>query len=60
MNVVSLQSNPVFKIHTDARKWQAKITFAFADKLHGLCMNNRDIIQVEIGTFERLLNYTEK
>lgn len=37
-----------------------KVTCAFADKLHGLCMNNRDIIQVEIGTFERLLNYTEK
>lgn len=24
MNVVYLQSNPVFKIHADARKWHAK------------------------------------
>ena len=58
MNVVYLQPNPVVAKTCGCRESdRQKVTYAFNDQSHLLCMDKKDIIQAEIEACERLLKY---
>lgn len=59
MNVVYPQSNPVIAKTCGCKEsGRQKVTYAFTDEFHSLCIDKKDIIQAEIETCERLLKYT--
>ena len=58
MNVVYPQSNLVIaKTCGCIESGRQKVTYAFTDEFHSLCMNKKEIIQAEIEACERLLKY---
>ena len=58
INVVYLQPNPVVaKTYGCRENDRQKVTYAFTDQPHHLCMDKKDIIQAEIEACERLLKY---
>lgn len=59
MNIVYPQQNPVTaKTCCCKEKNRQKVTYAFSEEFHSLCMDKRYIIQAEIEACERLLKYT--
>ena len=59
MNIVYPQQNPVTaKTCGCKEKNRQKVTYAFSEEFHSLCMDKRYIIQSEIEACERLLKYT--
>jgi hypothetical protein len=59
MNVVYPQENIVMAKTCGCReKNRNKVTYAFSEEFHSLCMDKKDIIQAEIEACERLLKYT--
>ena len=58
MNIVYLEENPVIaKTCGCKEKNRQKITYAFSEDSHSLCMDKKYIIQAEIEACERLLKY---
>lgn len=58
MNVVYLEENPMIaKTCGCKEKDRQKITYAFSEEFHSLCMDKTYIIQAEIEACERLLKY---
>lgn len=58
MNIVYLEENPVrAKACGCKEKNRQKITYAFSEEFHSLCMDKKYIIQAEIEACERLLKY---
>jgi DNA-binding protein YbaB len=58
MNIVYLEENPVIaKTCGCKEKNRQKITYAFSEEFHSLCMDKKYIIQAEIEACERLLKY---
>jgi hypothetical protein len=56
------QENPIIIAKTcgcKERKNRQKVTYAFSDYFHNLCMDKKYIIQAEIETCEKLLKYTK-
>ncbi len=59
MNIGYPQSNLIIVAKTCGckEKNRQKVTYAFAEEFHSLCMDKKDIIQAEIAACERLLKY---
>jgi hypothetical protein len=58
MNIIYLEENPVIaKTCGCKEKNRQKITYAFSEESHSLCMDKKYIIQSEIEACERLLKY---
>ena len=59
MNVVYPQENTVIAKTCGCKENKRnKVTYAFSEEFHSLCMDKKDIIQAEIGACEKLLKYT--
>lgn len=56
MNVVYPQENIVIA-KTCGCKESNKVTYAFSEEFHALCMDKKDIIQAEIKACEKLVKY---
>lgn len=41
------------------KKNEQKVTYAFSNEFHSLCMDKKDVIEAEIQACERLLKYTK-
>ncbi len=58
MNIVYLEENPVIaKTCGCKEKNRQKVTYAFSEDFHSLCMDKKYIIGAEIEACERLLKY---
>jgi hypothetical protein len=58
MNVVYPQENVVIAKTCGCKENnRSKVTYAFSEEFHSLCMDKKDIIQAEIEACERLLKY---
>ena len=58
MNVVYPQENPVTARTCSCKeKNMQKVTYAFSEEFHSLCMDKKYIIQAEIEACEKLLKY---
>jgi hypothetical protein len=58
MNVVYPQENIVIaKTCGCKQKNRNKVTYAFSEEFHALCMDKKDIIQAEIKACEKLMKY---
>ena len=58
MNIIYLEENPVTaKTCGCKEKNRQKVTYAFSEESHSLCMDKKYIIQAEIEAGERLLKY---
>jgi hypothetical protein len=58
MNIVFLEENPlVAKTCGCKEKDRQKVTYAFSEEFHSLCMDKKYIIEAEIEACERLLKY---
>lgn len=58
MNIAYPQINLITAKTCGCReKGKQKVTYAFAEEFHSLCMDKKDIIQAEIEACERLLKY---
>jgi hypothetical protein len=58
MNVVYPQENVVIAKTCGCKENNRnKVTYAFSEEFHSLCMDKKDIIQAEIEACERLLKY---
>jgi hypothetical protein len=58
MNVVYPEENPITaKTCGCKQKNRQKVTYAFSEDFHSLCMDKKYIIQAEIEACERLLKY---
>ncbi len=55
MNVVYPQENAVIAKTCGCK--ENKVTYAFSEEFHGLCMDKKDIIRAEIEACEKLLKY---
>jgi hypothetical protein len=40
-------------------KNKQKVTYAFSNEFHSLCMDKKDVIEAQIQACERLLKYTK-
>jgi hypothetical protein len=65
MNIVYLEENPITARTCCCReKNRQKVTYAFSQEFHSLCMDKKYIIQAEIEACERLskyaINYSER
>jgi len=56
MNVVYPQENIVIA-KTCGCKESNKVTYAFSEEFHALCMDKKDIIQAEIKACEKLVKH---
>jgi hypothetical protein len=58
MNVVHPQENVVIAKTCGCKENNRnKVTYAFSEEFHSLCMDKKDIIHAEIGACEKLLKY---
>lgn len=58
MNIVYPEENPITARTCGCReKNRQKVTYAFSQEFHSLCMDKKYIIQAEIEACERLLKY---
>jgi hypothetical protein len=58
MNIVQSESEPLVIAKTCGCKGAGKrITYAFVDRTHALCMDKKDILQAEIAACEKLSKY---
>ena len=58
MNVVYPQENPITARTCGCKeKNRQKVTYAFSEEFHSLCMDKKYIIQSEIEACERLVRY---
>jgi hypothetical protein len=58
MNIVYPEENPITARTCGCReKNRQKVTYAFSQESHSLCMDKKYIIQAEIEACERLLKY---
>lgn len=58
MNIVYPEENPITARTCGCReKNRQKVTYAFSQEFHSLCMYKKYIIQAEIEACERLLKY---
>lgn len=58
MNFVYPEENPITARTCGCReKNRQKVTYAFSQEFHSLCMDKKYIIQAEIEACERLLKY---
>lgn len=58
MNIVYPEENPITARTCGCReKNRQKVTYAFSQEFHILCMDKKYIIQAEIEACERLLKY---
>lgn len=58
MNIVYPEENPITSRTCGCReKNRQKVTYAFSQEFHSLCMDKKYIIQAEIEACERLLKY---
>lgn len=58
MNIVYPEENPITAKTCGCReKNRQKVTYAFSQEFHSLCMDKKYIIQAEIEACERLLKY---
>ena len=58
MNIVYPEENPITARTCGYReKNRQKVTYAFSQEFHSLCMDKKYIIQAEIEACERLLKY---
>ena len=61
MNIVYPEENPITARTCGCReKNRQKVTYAFSQEFHSLCMDKKYIIQAEIEACERLLKYAIK
>jgi hypothetical protein len=58
MNIVYPEENPITAKTCGCReKNRQKVTYAFSQEFHSLCMDKKYIVQAEIEACERLLKY---
>jgi hypothetical protein len=58
MNIVYPEENPITARTCGCReKNRQKVTYAFSQEFHSLCMDKKYIIQAEIEASQRLLKY---
>jgi len=58
MNIFSQESSDLVTAKTCGCKAdEKKITYAFSESFHSLCVDKKDIIEAEIQACERLSNY---
>lgn len=58
MNIVYPEENPITAKTCGCReKNRQKVTYAFSQEFHSLCMDKKYIIQAEIEACEKLLKY---
>lgn len=58
MNLVYPQENIVIAKTCGCKEnSKSKVTYAFSEEFHSLCMDKKDIIRAEIEACERLLKY---
>jgi hypothetical protein len=58
MNIVYPQSSLVTAKTCGCREKKQKVTYAFSDEPHSLCMDKKDVLEAQIQACERLLKYT--
>lgn len=60
MNIIYSQSSLVIaKTCGCKEKNKQKVTYAFSDEFHSLCMDKKDVLDAQIQACERLLKYTK-
>ncbi len=57
MNIVYPQESPVTAKTCGCQNRQ-RVTYAFTEEFHSVCMDKKDIIQAEIEACEKLLKYS--
>jgi len=57
MNIAYRQENPVTAKTCGCRDRQ-RVTYAFTEEFHSVCMDKKDIIRAEIEACEKLLKYS--
>ena len=59
MNIANIEESlKVIAKTCGCKEKQKKVTYAFIDDTHGLCIDKKDIISAELEACERLLKYT--
>lgn len=59
MNVIYPEENPITARTCGCKERnRQRVTYAFSEDFHSLCMDKKYIIQAEIEACERLLKYT--
>lgn len=56
MNIANPMSNVVIAKTCGCKK--NRVTYAFSDEFHSLCMDKKDVLEAQIQACERLLKYT--
>jgi len=56
MNIVDTEA-PIIAKTCGCREKNRKVTYAFVDSSHGLCLDKKDIISAELEACQKLLKY---
>lgn len=59
MNIIFPQSSLVTAKTCGCNERKQKVTYAFSDGFHSLCMDKKDVLEAQIQACERLMKYTK-
>lgn len=57
MNIVYPQSDIVMAKTCGCGTGRQRVTYAFSEEFHGMCMDKKDVLTAEISACEKLLKY---